>query len=84
MDASHIRTLVPRFILACYCPECQQWVEADLTVLGEPGPCFRHASLLCRSPEVKVNHDRFDAPLYIHRPCGSVLIAEQARPVPDR
>ncbi len=84
MDECYARSLIPRFILVCYCPVCQQQVEADLTILGKPGPCFQHVSLLCRSPEVKIYHDRSGSPLYIHRLCGSLLLAEQARPVLNR
>lgn len=35
------RTSIPHFVLTCYCPQCEVWIEADLTILGEPGPCFR-------------------------------------------
>lgn len=84
MDEFYARSLIPHFTLVCYCPACQRRVEADLTILGEPGPCFRHVSLLCQSPEVKIHHDRFGSPLYVHRLCGSLLVAEQARPVLNR
>lgn len=68
-------------VLECYCATCRQTVAVELYVLAKPLPRFREASLLWLGSEISVVRTPVGAPAFLHRPCGALLVAGNAKPL---